>query len=112
MKKLLSLLAGALLAISLTAALPAQSTKAPKSASTAAMPTASKPLDINTATVAQLKVLPGIGDVYAQKIVDGRKAKPYSGKDDLVNNNIIPQATYDKIKDIIIAKQPKTPQKK
>lgn len=63
---------------------------------------ASAPLDINSATVAQLKALPGIGDAYSQKIVDGR---PYGGKDDLVNKNIIPQATYDKIKDVIIAKQ-------
>ena len=61
-------------------------------------------LDINSATVDQLKELPGIGDAFSQKIVDGR---PYRGKLDLVRKKIIPQATYDKIKDMIVAKQSK-----
>jgi competence protein ComEA len=61
-------------------------------------------IDINSATAAQLKTLPGIGDAYSAKIIANR---PYAKKDQLVSKGVLPQGVYNRIKDKIVARQPK-----
>ncbi len=110
MKRLLSICAAlALLAGCLSVAGFAQGTKKspPKKAASQAATQASATaktelLDINTATKEQLMKLPGIGEAYSGKIIKGR---PYRAKDELVKKKIVPEATYEKVKAMIIAKQ-------
>ena len=62
-------------------------------------------VDLNTATEKELEALPGIGDAYAAKIVAGR---PYKAKSDLTQKGIIPEAAYEKMKNHVVARQPKS----
>src|SRR5919204_4421709 len=97
MKKLLKAVAVAIALLFVTPALP-WTTEAQAAGKKA------EKLDINTASEDQLKELPGIGDAYAKKIVASR---PYKAKDELWEKKVIPKATYQKIKDRIVAHQAK-----
>ena len=81
----------------------AQTPKVAQAKAVAAANTGDK-LDINSATADQLKGIPGIGDAYAARIIKGR---PYGNKGQLVGRGVLPQATYDKVKDQIVASQAK-----
>jgi competence protein ComEA len=79
----------------------AATTKKKGSSDTAAKRTKRADLvDINAATKDELSALAGIGDAYSQKIIEGR---PYNTKRDLLTRKILPQETYDQVKDKIIA---------
>ena len=102
-KNLITRILVALFALSLMSGMAlAQDKTAKKPAKAAASAANADLLDINSATKEQLDALPGIGAAYSQKIIDGR---PYAKKTDLVRKKVLPQATYNKIKDKIIAKQ-------
>jgi competence protein ComEA len=81
---------------------PALASAQKPAAAPAATADKAKLIDINSATADELKSIAGIGDAYSAKIIAGR---PYANKAQLASKKIVPQATYDKIKDQIIAKQ-------
>ena len=98
----LTLLAGLVLALPAAAQTATPATPATKPTASAPAASPAPLLDINTASVADLQALKGIGDKRAADIV---KNRPYKGKDDLVQKKIIPAAVYADIKDKIIARQ-------
>lgn len=101
----MTLAAAAVVGTAQTTAKPAAQPKTAaqaKPAAAAQKPASSALVDINTASPQELMALPGIGQAYTDRIIRGR---PYAAKNQLVSRGIIPAATYEKVKDNIIAKR-------
>jgi DNA uptake protein ComE-like DNA-binding protein len=62
------------------------------------------PIDVNSASADQLKSLPGMTDDVADKIIAGR---PYTDKDQLLQQDVVDKEEYAKIRGLIVAKPPK-----
>lgn len=57
-------------------------------------------VNVNTATAAQLDLLPGIGEAYSRRIIDSRTVDgPFKTLDELVTRKALPAATLEKIRD-------------
>ena len=104
MKRLRNLLALVMAFALVGGILGAAAQSAPKHATAATAKSTTGLVDINSATNDQLMALPGIGEAYAQKIIDGR---PYANKTQLKTKHIVPASTYDKIAGQIVARQSK-----
>jgi DNA uptake protein ComE-like DNA-binding protein len=101
MGRLVALLVALAFALAGTTTAWAQPPKEPPKPQPTAPAAKKEPLDINSASADELKALKGIGEADAKKIVENR---PYKTKDELVEKKVMPKATYDKIKDQIVAK--------
>ncbi len=77
---------------------------APRAPGAAVAPQSSM-VDINSATAEQLKTLPGVSEADSTKIIRGR---PYADKSQLVSRHVLSETTYAKMKDHVVAKQPKS----
>ena len=59
---------------------------------------ANSQININAASEQELDSLPGIGPIYAQKIINGR---PYSSIDELLSKKIVGSKVFEEIKEKI-----------
>ena len=99
MSRLIALLSALVFAVSTLAApaVFAQSTTT-KDKPAATKPAKKEPIDINSASAEELQTLPGIGEAYSKKIIEGR---PYKGKDELVQKKIIPAAVVGQLHELL-----------
>ena len=60
-------------------------------------------LDLNTASLEELRMVPGINEATAKKIVENR---PYARADELVTKKVLSKAAYDNIKEHVAVTKP------
>lgn len=64
---------------------------------------AAEPLDLNTASATQLRALPGMGNAYVRRILEGR---PFTAKNQLLTRGILPPEAYAAIRERVVAHRP------
>jgi len=96
----------AVAAASTSASSPAPAVHASATAKKAPLAAPAELVDINSASRAQLKTLPGVGDAEAGRIIAGR---PYLSKAELVSKNVMGAGPYTLIKKRIVALQTSPP---
>jgi competence protein ComEA len=96
----------AVVALAATGSAAEQKPAAPAKAATAAKATASSPVNLNTATQAQLETLPGIGAKAAERILEYRqKNGTFKKVEDLMNVKGIGEKAFLKLKPMITVAQ-------
>lgn len=95
LKSILTLLAAAATAATLTISSPAHALLAP---------VLEGQINLNTATQEQLELLPGIGPAMAKKIVDYRASKPFAEPAQVVRIKGIGRKTFEKLKPMLTVK--------
>ena len=59
-------------------------------------------ININTASAAELELLPGVGPSIAKRIVDYREKHPFQQRNNIMRVKGIGQKTFAKIKDYLV----------
>jgi DNA uptake protein ComE-like DNA-binding protein len=67
------------------------------------MQKAGKLIDINKASLDDLKKVPGLDESLAKKVIDGR---PFKSVDELLSNKILSKDLFAKVKPLLMASQP------
>ena len=98
-KSILTLLACAATAATLTISSPAHATPFAGATTFALLaPELEGQCNINTATQEQLELLPGIGPAMAKKIIDHRASKPFADPSHIIRIKGIGRKTFEKLK--------------